>query len=116
MDLFEDIPEELKVVVGNYALEDTLTYIECEAFLKEVKALGYTFEYGLEGIPFNLRKIPKVIIVVRGGLVAGACSNDESVTVEVLDHDNWEDADCSEEDAARYEALNKECESMHGIY
>lgn len=60
-DLFEDyenIPSELMAVLEKYnTSESSLSYIECEAMLKDVNELGYTFEYGLDGVPFNLHKI-----------------------------------------------------------
>jgi len=34
-------------------------YKECEKLLKQLKPLGYTFEYGLDGCPINLTKTAK---------------------------------------------------------
>lgn len=60
-DLFKDyenIPSELMAVLEKYnTSESSLSYEECEAMLKDVNAVGYTFEYGLDGVPFNLHKI-----------------------------------------------------------
>ena len=58
MDLFENYeqqPENLKEICDRYAKMDNC-YIICEQFLKEVEAIGYTFEYGLDSQPFNLCK------------------------------------------------------------
>lgn len=58
-DLFEDfdsLPVEVKEILTSFdELEDA--YKECERVLTELKPHGYTFEYGLDGVPFNLRKI-----------------------------------------------------------
>jgi len=34
-----------------------LDYKDCDAFLKEVEAFGYTFDYYLTAEPYNLRPI-----------------------------------------------------------
>ena len=58
VDLFEQY-ETLHQAV-NDAIErfgEAEDYIQCEAFLAELKPLGYTFEYGLDAQPFGLRKV-----------------------------------------------------------
>ena len=51
-DLFEhydEMPPQLKGVVSKWMdidKIDGLTYNQCEQFLSEVNAIGYTFEYG----------------------------------------------------------------------
>ena len=60
MDLFEHhhtLPNQLKFIVNRWMLiedGDGLTYNQCEQFLNEVNAIGYTFEYGLCAQPFGL--------------------------------------------------------------
>jgi len=39
-------------------LNDGLDYVECKALLKEVQAVGYTFDYYLQAEPFELVKTP----------------------------------------------------------
>jgi hypothetical protein len=63
MDLFEEYeqqPEFLKKICNKwadkYARGEGLTYYECQEFLEEVEAVGYTFEYYLDAEPYNLRK------------------------------------------------------------
>lgn len=61
-DLFEhyqDQPEELKHILINWdeKINNGLDYIQCEELLKDVEAVGYTFDYELSAEPFNLRKI-----------------------------------------------------------
>jgi len=61
MDLFEDYkkqPKNLKVICNKWLEVEELDYIQCEEFLKEVQAIGYTFNYELGSEPFNLRLIP----------------------------------------------------------
>lgn len=56
-DLFENpqtLPQHIQTIVYDFGEEG---YKECEAMLEKLKPLGYTFEYGLDGIPYNLRKI-----------------------------------------------------------
>ena len=63
MDLFEDyelLPEELKAVCDKWQEKAAywgLDYNDCEAFQKECETIGYTFDYGLDAEPFDLRSI-----------------------------------------------------------
>jgi hypothetical protein len=60
-DLFEDLdnaPDELKAVIIKHAFDDE-TYENCQLLLQECRAIGYTFDYGLDASPYNLRKMPK---------------------------------------------------------
>jgi hypothetical protein len=55
-DLFETpglIPDNVISVINTF--EDN-TYEECERIKNELEQIGYTFEYGLDAEPFNLRK------------------------------------------------------------
>lgn len=59
-DLFEyynEQPKELKAICDKWQEKsvDGLSYIDCEGFLKEVEAIGYTFNYYLDAEPYNLR-------------------------------------------------------------
>ena len=59
VDLFEDIdslPENVQAVLAKYAGADE-SYTNAEEMLAELEPLGYTFEYGLDALPFNLTKI-----------------------------------------------------------
>lgn len=61
VDLFEDyddIPSNVQEVLDNYsdAFEDG-NYKELEKANKELGKIGYTFEYGLDGQAYDLRKI-----------------------------------------------------------
>lgn len=53
---YEDQPEELKEVLKPYEEHDP-TYESLGKILKEVQAIGYTFDYGLDAMPYNLRKM-----------------------------------------------------------
>jgi hypothetical protein len=57
-DLFEhydNLPKELKKVLDKYP--EVETYDDCEKMLKDMNKIGYTFDYYLDAIPYNLRKI-----------------------------------------------------------
>lgn len=58
-ECFDDLPSELQEIIAYYDRdgESSLCYPDCEAFLESVQSLGYTFDYGLDGIPFGLRKM-----------------------------------------------------------
>lgn len=56
MDLFEHpelLPQRLQIVLSK--VEDDLTYDQCAALLARVERMGYTFEWGLDATPYNLR-------------------------------------------------------------
>jgi hypothetical protein len=58
IDLFETpelLPTKVKALINR--LTDSPTYKSNEALLKRLKPLGYTFDYYLDAIPYNLRKI-----------------------------------------------------------
>ena len=58
-DLFnhiETLPKDVQRVLNDYS-ECENDYIECENLLNALKPLGYIFEYYLDGVPFNLRKL-----------------------------------------------------------
>lgn len=57
-DLFntpEQLPEDIQAILAD--LPDNLTYSECEALKAKLEPLGYTFEYGLDCVPYDLKKI-----------------------------------------------------------
>jgi hypothetical protein len=61
-DLFEyqeELPEIVREVITRYANEfvDSADYSACESLLDELFPHGFTFDYGLDAIPCNLRKI-----------------------------------------------------------
>lgn len=58
-DLFETIetlPYKVQLILSEFAEEDN-TYENCANLLRKCEAEGYTFEYGLDAIPYNLTKI-----------------------------------------------------------
>ena len=58
VDLFEYmelLPRRLQIVLSHQ--EDDLTYAQCAALLARVERMGYTFDYGLDAAPYNLRPI-----------------------------------------------------------
>jgi hypothetical protein len=59
MDLFEaydKLPKEVKTILDSFS-EEGCAYKECERLLAELKPLGYIFDYGLCGTPYDLKKI-----------------------------------------------------------
>jgi hypothetical protein len=62
IDLFNHIdklPAIVQEVIARYALdtEDSADYRTCQDLLDEISVHGYTFDYGLDAIPCNLRKL-----------------------------------------------------------
>ena len=57
-DLFEQLgtlPAEVQRIIEKFG--DTNDYSECEKLRSELKKHGYTCEYGLDGVPYNLAPI-----------------------------------------------------------
>ena len=60
IDLFETpevLPKKLQTVLINAG--EISTYNQCATLLRKVRRLGYTFDYYLDGVPYNLRKLTK---------------------------------------------------------
>ena len=58
-DLFETpelIPGNVLDIISKYEALDSLTYVTIEMMLKQLNKIGYTFEYYLDCIPYNLQK------------------------------------------------------------
>ena len=57
-DLFEhheELPLPIQTVINNQGeIED---YDDCRELLAKLEVFGYTFEYGLDSVPYNLRKV-----------------------------------------------------------
>lgn len=57
-DLFEHpekLPKEIQNIIEKYIDADLFTCDDTKALLKELQINGYTFDYGLDCQPFNLR-------------------------------------------------------------
>jgi len=61
-DLFQNlnlVPTQVKNVCEKYSymFPNEIPFNELNNFLNELELLGYTFEYGLDCVPFGLRPI-----------------------------------------------------------
>jgi hypothetical protein len=61
---FDDptLPQQVQEVINKYAKIDTLDYQLIAKLSNELYDLGYTFEYGLDAVPFNLMKIEEFVL------------------------------------------------------
>lgn len=55
-DQYDLLPKNLLKILNKYQNIEDLSYITIEKMLKEVNSIGYTFEYYLDCIPYNLQK------------------------------------------------------------
>lgn len=62
IDLFEhyeQCPADVREIAFDYAEQlergDRCPYEICKEFLQDMESLGFTFEYGLDGVPYGLR-------------------------------------------------------------
>lgn len=60
-DLFETpdlIPAHILEIIDKYCTDgDGMSYEDCENMIHELILNGYTADYGLDGVPFGLKKI-----------------------------------------------------------
>jgi hypothetical protein len=59
-DLFTNgatLPDEVQSVLNKYSEIWDENYTMCEAMLKELNEIGYTFDYYLTAEPYNLHKL-----------------------------------------------------------
>jgi len=77
-DLFEhheELPLPIQTVINNQG--EIENYNDCRELLAKLEVFGYTFEYGLDSVPYNLRKV-----VLSGRFIA---------TIKWLDNGNIQD-------------------------
>lgn len=58
-DLFETpelLPQEVQDILSKYAELDE-TYENCEKLISELNEVGYTCDYGLDAVPYELEKL-----------------------------------------------------------
>jgi len=55
-EIIETLPLDVQNVLGSFEREG-YDYETCAKYLSILETKGYTFEYGLDGTPFNLTKI-----------------------------------------------------------
>lgn len=85
-EFYEQQPPKLRKIVNKWLAkydEDELDYKQTEKFLKEVEAVGYTFDYGLDNMPYGLRPIGTELKMdwEKGGIMAkgGMATFDDKV-------------------------------------
>ncbi len=69
-DVLEEQPEHLKQIVDHYVelleVGDGDGYQVCAEFLRAVERIGYTFCYGLDGVPYGLRRSLRAGLLLEG--------------------------------------------------
>jgi hypothetical protein len=55
----QEIPLHIQTILNEYELNETNPYGTLELVLSKIQPLGWTFEYGLDGIPYDFRQIGK---------------------------------------------------------
>ena len=60
IDLFqhvERLPKNIQYTIERYTNSDSFSYDDCRAMLEDMESQGYTFEYGLDAEPYNLKRM-----------------------------------------------------------
>ena len=64
IDLFEDfdnLPSDVQAVIMKFDASEQ-DYNTCQELVEALEEVGYTCEYGLTAVPYNLRKIKKDLV------------------------------------------------------
>jgi len=91
---YEEMPSHLTAICDKWTekhLDEGLSYIDCADFLKELEAIGYTFEYGLDAEPYGLVEISKKKVFVYLAKLGVVVSTDENGETEVQRIDSPEE-------------------------
>jgi hypothetical protein len=56
-EFYEDQPENVKAILRKYDFEDGLNYDELGKVKNELESIGWTFDYGLDAEPYDLREL-----------------------------------------------------------
>jgi hypothetical protein len=88
-DLFQHIdllPVRAQKVLKKFEEYSDLTYKQCENLLKQMEYVGYTFDYYLDAVPYDLRPIENRIILIgkfQGVISYSRKATDQFVSFEV---------------------------------
>ena len=58
LEQYETLPQDLQDFIVSKG--EVRGYKECDEFIAELKKFGYTCDYGLDGEPYGLRKLPNL--------------------------------------------------------
>ncbi len=50
---YETLPNEVKSILAKFAKSEN-DYKDCQLLIEELNEVGYTCEFGLDAVPFNL--------------------------------------------------------------
>lgn len=56
LDDWDSMPDDIREVMDRLSDLDSLDYSKVKEVEQAAEAIGYTFDWGLDGVPFNLRK------------------------------------------------------------
>ena len=58
MEEYDLLPDNVKAIMDTFN-QELDSYKECNRLLNEVEKIGWTFDYYLDGIPYNFKQIEK---------------------------------------------------------
>lgn len=56
---YDNLPQEVKAILDTYN-EHKDAYKECERIIEELNKIGYTADYYLDGVLFDVKRIKKL--------------------------------------------------------
>lgn len=54
---YEELPPTIQHILEQFEEDEGDLYGKCRELEQTLKPHGYTFDWGLDGVPFNLRKL-----------------------------------------------------------
>ena len=55
-DYYDELPIEVTDVLNKYSFMEE-NYYTCQELVAELETIGYTCDYGLDGVPYGLKKM-----------------------------------------------------------
>jgi hypothetical protein len=93
-DLFstpELLPIEVQNVINKYSEDWGESYEECENMLKELRPLGYTFDYYLDASPFNLQPIEPITTLEQFAELINSEDGWQLEFNDIIETNKWKD-------------------------
>tara|TARA_R110000751_G_scaffold1560_4_gene5794 strand:+ start:3182 stop:3562 length:381 start_codon:yes stop_codon:yes gene_type:complete len=104
MKEYNECGYQVRQILNSFDFEGD-AYKECDRLLNELEPYGYTFDYGLDGEPYNLKKIPMQVFAIIGfadKLVSLEDARDNSLTLTqdesyLVGYEDAEGNECNED-------------------
>jgi hypothetical protein len=56
-DCYDELPEEVQSILNKFRHIDYTDYTDCDNLINDLNKVGWTCEYDLDAVPYNLVKL-----------------------------------------------------------